>query len=213
MYSTSVRFDLVKSPEMTLCGWVGYKPSIKKIISVCCTQYCVVCYTVLSCVTQYIELCVAHNTMLCVLHGVLSCVSHTVLSYVSHRVLSCVSHRVLSCVSHRVLSCVLRRVLSCVYRVHVLHRVLGCVLQSADCYRVCVPSCHVCNRLLSYAAASEASLPTAEALLNNEIQWLKKVRVRQCSVMLWVSLSMKVKCEIGEGSNARSTKVKCFHES
>jgi ubiquitin carboxyl-terminal hydrolase 9/24 len=33
-------------------------------------------------------------------------------------------------------------------------------------------------RLLSFAAGSEASLSTAENLLNNEIQWLKKVRVR-----------------------------------
>ncbi|KAK7089931.1 ubiquitin carboxyl-terminal hydrolase 9X-like isoform X2 [Littorina saxatilis] len=31
-------------------------------------------------------------------------------------------------------------------------------------------------RLLSYAAGSEAPLPTSETLLNNEIQWLKKVR-------------------------------------
>lgn len=31
--------------------------------------------------------------------------------------------------------------------------------------------------LLSYACASHATLPTAEALLNNEIVWLKKVKV------------------------------------
>ena len=27
--ATSVRFDLVKSPELTLCGWLSYTPSIK----------------------------------------------------------------------------------------------------------------------------------------------------------------------------------------
>ena len=47
------------------------------------------------------------------------------------------------------------------------------------CYKVCLLSCFVCYRLLSYAAASEAPLPTSETLLNNEILWLKKVRVRQ----------------------------------
>ena len=32
-------------------------------------------------------------------------------------------------------------------------------------------------RLLNYACASQASLPTAEVLLNNEISWLKRVKV------------------------------------
>ena len=30
LYSTSVGFELVKSPEVTLCGWLGNKPSINK---------------------------------------------------------------------------------------------------------------------------------------------------------------------------------------
>ena len=30
LYSTYVRFDLVKSPEVTLCGFWGNKPSINK---------------------------------------------------------------------------------------------------------------------------------------------------------------------------------------
>ena len=29
-HETRVRFDLVKSPEVTLCGWQGYEPSINK---------------------------------------------------------------------------------------------------------------------------------------------------------------------------------------
>ena len=32
LYSNSVRFHLAKSPEVTLCGWLGYKPSIIIII-------------------------------------------------------------------------------------------------------------------------------------------------------------------------------------
>ena len=32
MYSTCARFDLLKSPEVTLCGWLGCKPSINKYI-------------------------------------------------------------------------------------------------------------------------------------------------------------------------------------
>ncbi len=32
-------------------------------------------------------------------------------------------------------------------------------------------------RLLNYACASQATLPTAEVLLNNEITWLKRVKV------------------------------------
>ena len=28
LYSTCAKFELVKSPEVTLCGWWGYKPSI-----------------------------------------------------------------------------------------------------------------------------------------------------------------------------------------
>ena len=30
LYSPSARFHLVKSPEVTLCGWLGYKPPINK---------------------------------------------------------------------------------------------------------------------------------------------------------------------------------------
>ena len=29
---TRVRFEFVKSPEVTLCGWRGYKPSINKLL-------------------------------------------------------------------------------------------------------------------------------------------------------------------------------------
>ena len=31
LFSTSVRCHLVKSPEVTLCGWRGYKPPINKL--------------------------------------------------------------------------------------------------------------------------------------------------------------------------------------
>ena len=30
LYSVCVRFDLVKSPEVTLYGWLGYTPSMNK---------------------------------------------------------------------------------------------------------------------------------------------------------------------------------------
>ena len=33
LYSTCVGFDLMKSPEVTLCGCLGYKPSINKSIN------------------------------------------------------------------------------------------------------------------------------------------------------------------------------------
>ena len=33
LYSTCVRFDWVQSPAVTLCGWLGYKPSVNKWIS------------------------------------------------------------------------------------------------------------------------------------------------------------------------------------
>ena len=88
------------------------------------------------------------------------------------------------------------------YMVTVLrHMFLICVLQNSGLFvakhacwfgyvfiakYACWVGCHVCYRLLSYAAASDAPLPTSETLLNNEIQWLKKVRVRQSSTpLLW----------------------------
>ena len=40
---------------------------------------------------------------------------------------------------------------------------------------VCI-SLFVFFRLLNYACQSQVGVPTAEALLNNEIQWLKSVR-------------------------------------
>ena len=36
LYSTYVRFDWVKSPEVTLCGWLGYKPSIYCVFHLQC---------------------------------------------------------------------------------------------------------------------------------------------------------------------------------
>ena len=34
LYSTCARFEPVKSPEVTLCAWLDYKPSINKYISI-----------------------------------------------------------------------------------------------------------------------------------------------------------------------------------
>ena len=39
-------------------------------------------------------------------------------------------------------------------------------------------------RLLNYACASQATLPTAEVLLNNEISWLKKVKVSKYDLLI-----------------------------
>ena len=61
------------------------------------------------------------------------------------------------------------------------------------------------RRLLNYACQAQSPLPTAETLLNSEITWLKKVRVR-CSVivvtasaviaMLHVAASVFILCNI-----------------
>ena len=44
-----------------------------------------------------------------------------------------------------------------------------------NCNKLCICIFHF--RLLNYACASQATLPTAEVLLNNEISWLKRVKV------------------------------------
>ena len=59
LYSTQcARFELVKSPEVTLCVWPGYKPSINKRITVC--VYACVCVCV-----RPVSVCVKRSKILC----------------------------------------------------------------------------------------------------------------------------------------------------